>query len=434
MNKLIYILGIIMFLASANINAQTTSGTPATNYGPIENKLKKSDANLTDSDKTSKPKFWVSRAESLMDAYEVNRKFLMPGTQKIQVKLMFQDPKETKTWQEKGSNYEQYIYDRVNVILKDGVVESFEETKPLYNNPIPQAYKALVRAQELDVENKYKKDLKTDYDRIKRDFESLGIEQFTKKDFESAFDAFSSIEIINEKPIMEGIIDTTSLYNAGLAAVNAKKNSEAIKYFEMARKVNHPEPNLYILLEQSYLEAGDSIKGITVLEEGFKRFPGNQGVQVELINYFLNKGESEKALNYLKVAQQSDPKNMSFIFAEGTLYDKMGDTEKAVDTYKRCLEIDPNYYDAYYNIGVVYFNKAVKLYEDAAKIDIKNQKEYEAAQEIADNELSKSVPYMEKAHEINPTDVSTMKTLRTIYIRLKMADKKDAIDKELQGQ
>jgi tetratricopeptide (TPR) repeat protein len=432
MNKLIYVLSVMLFLVSGALKAQTTSGTPSSSYGSIESKLKKSDANLTDSDKTVKPKFWISRAENLMDAYEINRKFLIPGTAKVQVKLMFLEPKETKTWQEKGGNYEQFIYDRVNVILKDGVVESFEETKPLYDNPLPQAYKALVTAQEKDIENKSKKDIKTDYDRLKMDFNQFGVEQFSKKDYEASFNSFAALQIINDKPIMDGVVDTTALYNAGLAAINAKKNNEAIKFFELAKKVNHPEPNLYVLLEQSYLEVGDSAKGIAVLEEGFKRFPSSQGLQVELINYFLNKQESEKALNYLKVAQQSDPKNMSFIFAEGTLYDKMGDSEKAVATYKRCFEIDPNFYDAFYNIGVVYFNKAVKLYEEAAKIDIKNQKEYEAAQQVADDELGKSVQYMEKAHELNPTDVGTMKTLKTIYIRLHMNDKKDAIDKELE--
>jgi hypothetical protein len=73
------------------------------------------------------------------------------------------------------------------------------------------------------------------------------------------------------------------------------------------------------------------------------------------------------------------------------------------------------------------------MYEDAAKIDVKNQKEYETAQEAADAELAKSIPYMEKAHELKPADDGTMKTLRTIYIRLKMTDKKEAIDKELEA-
>jgi tetratricopeptide (TPR) repeat protein len=433
MNKSVYILAFIFLTAGGWIKAQTTTaGTPAASYGMIENKLKKSDASLSDAEKTSKPKFWIHRAEILMDAFEVNRKQLGLGTQKLTVTLMFQEPKETKTWEEKGSKYEQCIYERVNVIFKDGIVDSYEESKPLYQDPMPEALKALEKAQELDVENKSKKDIKEDYTRLKKDFETLAIELFIKKEFEASFNSFASIATINDKPVMEGVIDTIALYNAGLAAFNGKKIEDAIKYFELARKYNHPEPNLYVFLEQGYMITGDTATGIAVLKEGFKRFPDSQPVQIELINYYLNKGEADKALNYLKVAQQNDPKNMSFIFAEGTLYDKMGETEKAVETYKRCIEIDPNYYDAYYNIGVVYYNKAVKLYEEANSIT--DQKQYEAAKEVADNELAKSVPYMEKAHEINPTEQTTMQTLKTLYYRLQMTDKYNAIVKEIQGQ
>jgi tetratricopeptide (TPR) repeat protein len=444
MNKLFCIITLAILTASVGLKAQTSTGTPSQNYSIIENKLKKSDANLTDSDKTAKPKFWISRAELLMDAYEVNRKFLIPGTPKLQVKLIFLEPKETKTWQEGANNFEQWIYDRVNVILKDGVVDSYEETKPLYNNPIPEALKALEKAQKLDVENKSKKDYKTDYDKLKKDFENLAIEQFGKKDFEGSYNSFSSITNIDEKPIMEGVIDTVAFYNTGLAAYHAKKTDEAIKYFELARKYNHPDANLYILLEQTYLTKGDSSQGVTVLEEGFKRFPNDPSLQIELINYFLNKGEAVKALNYLKVAQQADPKNISFIFAEGTLYDKLGQSDKSIVTYQRCIDIDPKYYDAYYNLGVVYYNRAVKLFEEATALT--DQKQYEAAKSVANDELAKVVPYMETAYKIAKENTdwpvkqkqdnieSVQATLKTLYYRLQMTDKSEVLKKEMSGE
>jgi tetratricopeptide (TPR) repeat protein len=436
MNKSILILVLIFLTIGSRGKAQTSvTGTPTANYSGIESKLKKSDATLSDSVKTSKPKFWIARAESLMDAFEVNRKYLSPGvTQKVLLEPLFQKPKDTKAWQDKGANYEEYIYERINVILKDGVVESYEETKPLYKDPVPNALTALQTAQKLDVENKSKKDLKEDYTKLSKDFNTLGIEQFGKKEYEAAFNAFASISVINAQPVMGGYIDTFSLYNAGLSAYNAKKFDETINFLERAKAVNHPEPNLYVLLEQSYCHQGDSAKGISTLEEGFKRFPNSDLVQIELINYFLSKNESEKALNYLKMAQQADPKNMSFIFVEGTLYDKMGDTEKAVETYNRCVELDPNFFDAYYNIGVVYYNKAVKLTEEASKIDIKNQKAYEEKKAEADEEFKKAIPYMEKAHGINPAETSTMQILKNLYKRLQMTEKYDAILLEIQGQ
>jgi tetratricopeptide (TPR) repeat protein len=433
MNKSVYLLVLIFLAMGSRSKAQTASTGPSINYSSIESKLKKSDAAMTDSTKTIKSKFWIGRAEILMDAFEVNRNILLKGTAKTFVKLELQEPKECKTFQEKGVDFEQCIYERVSVIYKGGLLESFDETKPLYKDPVPNALTALQTAQKLDVENKSKKDLKTDYTRLRGDFNTLGIELFEKRNYDDAYNAFASIYLINNQEVMGGVIDTFALYNAGLAAYNAKKYDETIKFMELARSVNHAEPNLYIVLEESYCAKGDSAKGISVLEEGFKRFPNNDMVQIELINYFLAKNESEKALNYLKVAQQADPKNMSFIFVEGTLYDKMGDAEKAIDTYKRCIELDPKYFDAYYNIGVVYYNKAVKLTEEASKIDVKNQKAYEEAKIVADDEFKKAVTYMEKAHEIQPAEATTMQTLKNLYMRLQMTDKYKAMNDEIQG-
>jgi tetratricopeptide (TPR) repeat protein len=432
MNKLAYFLTFIMLTMSVGSKAQTATGTPVANYGILENKLKKSEANINDADKNIKPKVWISRAELMMDIFDVNRQFVVLGAAQAQIKLLYGTPLETKTWQAEGNSFEQEVYDRLNVTFKNGKVDSYEETKPIYDMPLPEAFKALEKAQELDVEKKENKDIKADYIRLKGLFERQAIEEYLKEKYNSAFQSFASILTINEKPVMEGAIDTIIFYNAGMAASKAGKVEEATKYYELARKYQHPEPYLYVLLKQKYFEAGDTAKGASILEEGFKRFPGNQAVLIELINYFLLKEESDAALNYLRIAQKDDSTNISFIFAEGTLYDKMGDIDKALASYQKCIDKDPKYFNAYYNIGVMYYNNAVKLY--TAANSIVDAKEYEAAKQIADAELGKSVPYMEKAHEIDPVERTAMETLKTLYYRLQMTDKYKAIVKELSGE
>jgi hypothetical protein len=91
--------------------------------------------------------------------------------------------------------------------------------------------------------------------------------------------------------------------------------------------------------------------------------------------------------------------------------------------------MDPTYFNSYYNLGVMFYNEAVRLYEEANSIN--DQKEYEAARAKGDEALASSVPYMEKAHEIDKTEPTTMETLKTLYYRLKMTEKYEAIMKEL---
>lgn len=432
MNKLTMILVALFLMTNVGINAQTaTTNTPATNYSILANKVKKSNESLTDVKKNVKVKYWTQRAELMIESYDVNRQYLMPGTQQIIIKSasFYGEPKDIKTSQDKDGTIEQYIYDKVNVTFRNGAVESMEETQPIYENPLPEALKSLEKAEELDVEKKESKDIKKLYDNLKKLFEREAIEKFTRDNFEVSLNNFKAILAINDKPVMEGAIDTVTFFNAGMTASRIEKNDESIKYYELARKYNHKDPNLYVFLKQKYFEVGDTAKGLEVIEDGFQKNPENQSVIIELINYYLLRGEANKALVYLQKAKEGDPNNISFLFAEATLYDKSGDKEKAKETYLKCIEMDPQYFNGYYNLGVMYYNEAVRLYEEANKIN--DQKEYEAARAKGDEALASALPHMEKAHEIDPTETTTMETLKTLYYRLKMTEKYEAIMKKL---
>ena len=435
MNRLWFFLALILLIPARGIIAQTdmsSSGTPESNYSIYKNKLASSDKGLTNEKKTSNPKFWISRAELMMDIFNLNRQFLQPGTQKIHVNLIYPNPKDTKTWQdEEGNQYEELTYEMLKIKMKNGVVESFEELEPLEENPLQEALKSLEMAQKIDSVGKLSKKIKEDYEQLDKCFERLGIEAYYVPDYAASFKAFSSIDIINSKPVMEGTVDTTLLFYAGMAAYRADMNKEAIEYFEKAASYNYPEPELYIYMKVKYLELGDTANGIKALEKGFRLYPSNQMVLRELINYYLIADMAEEAMEYLKLAQAEDPTNLSYISAEGSLYDKMGDQEKALETYQKCMDMDSTFFDAYYNTGVIYYNEAYQMYKDAENIRI--AKDYGDAVDAADEVLAKSLPYMERAHEINPKDRQTMETLKTLYYRMQMNDKYEAIKAEIDA-
>ena len=61
------------------------------------------------------------------------------------------------------------------------------------------------------------------------------------------------------------------------------------------------------------------------------------------------------------------------------------------------------------------------MYKEAD--NIKDPKEYGVAKDAADVVLKKSLPYMEKAHEIDPKEASTIETLKTLYYRTQNTEK-----------
>jgi tetratricopeptide (TPR) repeat protein len=138
-------------------------------------------------------------------------------------------------------------------------------------------------------------------------------------------------------------------------------------------------------------------------------------------------------MKYLDIAIAQDPKNASYFFAQGTLYDKLQKPDEATTSYLKAIEYKEDYFDAYYNLGALYYNKGVKQVDVANLVPSSQPDKYELEKDKADIEFKKAIPYMEKAHEINPTDKFTLESLKTLYYRLKMLDKHAEIIEKMKS-
>jgi len=226
------------------------------------------------------------------------------------------------------------------------------------------------------------------------------------------------------------MVDTVYIYYAGRAAYEDSNYVEANRLFEEAAANKYEDPFIYVFRKQSYFASGDTAKGVAVITDGFKKYPDNQSILIELINYYMVSNQTDAALKMLALAKAGDPKNVSYYFAESTLYDRMGNFEEAEKAYKTCIEMDPSLFNANFNLAVLYFNKAVKIFEQASKLSDNN--EYAKVKAEGDEMLLKAVPYMEKAHEIDATDRPSLETLKTIFYRMKMDPKYPEMEAKYQ--
>ena len=204
---------------------------------------------------------------------------------------------------------------------------------------------------------------------------------------------------------------------------------ESIKFLRKVGEMNYGDGSLYVLLKDSYVALGDSTMAEKVLQEGFQKFPKDNTIIVELINYYISIDNAAAALNYLDLAKKQEPENAAYYFAEGTLYERIEELEKAKEAYRKSLELDPDFFDVNFNMGVMYYNEAVLMLEKAN--EIMEVAQYEKARDEAFEVLKKSIPYLEKCHSINPDDNNTMETLRILYYRLGIEDKLTEMNKKL---
>lgn len=304
-----------------------------------------------------------------------------------------------------------------------------ENIKNLVENPTKEAYSSYQKAIELDD----KKRINRKIDLVLNDLYIIAVtnggEAYEKKDFDRALDLFELALVIETNPIFKNIVDTAMIFNCGLAAMNAKKYDKAAEYFKKAIHYKYNAGITYSLLRATLMEKGDTAAAVAVMKEGFENYPNDLNLIVDLVNYYLVANQIKEALEYLNMAKAKEPNNHSFYFAEGTLYEKLNDIENAEKAYFKVIELDPKNFNAYYNLGVLYYNRASKIFDAASneKDDAKYLKLDQEGKEL----LKKSIPYFEQAHMIDPRDEVTAKTLRGLYFRFDMKDKYNEINAKM---
>ena len=241
---------------------------------------------------------------------------------------------------------------------------------------------------------------------------NMGSEMFNKKDYEKAADAYQGAIMMWD---VLGKADTVAYYNQGLCYEKLKKNEEAVKNFQKCISLGYGGAELYSMVYADLKALGKSDEALKFLQEGRAKFPKDQALVISEVNYYLGKGENENAEKAINAAIAGDPKNPTLYFALGSVYDNLKLYEKAEQSYKKAIEIDANYFDAYYNLGVMKYNEAAEMMKKVN--DIADAAEYEREKKKADETFKAALPYLEKARTLNPKDRDNLTMLKNIYVR-----------------
>ncbi len=363
----------------------------------------------------------VSSAESyktdgkLDKAWETIQETINPANPKAEKTINW-----TETWEVRGEICES-IYKS-----KD------EKYKKLVENPLEEAYKSFMKATELDPKGGSPALKIKLLGSFIPTLSNAAIEAFQANQFEKSSDYFEKILNLEATPLFkaDNTLDTAIMYNAGLAAMNGKQLDKAIKYFTLTAKYGYNPGSSYSQIVSAYQQKGDTVTSVKIMKEAYEKYPEDQSILVQLINYYITSGKSEEALLYLDKAIAKEKDNPSFYLAKGIAMDKMGRQDDAIKEYEQAIKVKADYADAYYNIGVIFFNRGVKQFDVANAVPTNEQAKFEAEKKKSDEEFSKAVPYLEKAVEYNPKDIYIKDQLKNLYYRLKMMDKFEQMNKQ----
>ncbi len=169
--------------------------------------------------------------------------------------------------------------------------------------------------------------------------------------------------------------------------------------------------------------------------QGLEKFPLNNELTQEKITTLIILERVDEAKKELEEAINNEPTNHLYYYFLGYLYDLEEEPENSIIQYKKAIELNPEYYEANYNLGVVYYNKARNILSELNNLSLdeyrKQETEYMARAEV---HFKEALPYFEKAVEIKPEeDIQLLETLEGVYLRLKMMDEAEALEERIKA-
>lgn len=325
---------------------------------------------------------------------------------------------DAKAWFYRGNIY---------LDLANSTDENFRKLDP---DPLQKAFESYQRAYELDEKGEYKADIERYIPAVAESYYNYGVVQYNLGNYkEAALEFEKSFEV----GLSVGRTDTTAIYNAAVASTLAEENQMAKGYYERTLELDYNKPDIFSSLAEIYKAEGDTALALITVQEGRELYPEDFNLLIAETNIYLATNQKEKAMLDLEKALEIDATNPTIFFAVGTIYDQLGDFEKAEDAYKKAIALNPDYFEANYNIGALYVNNAADIQTRINDLPLDAVKEYDEGKAQADEMLNASIPYLEKALELQPGDVNAMVSLKEIYTRLGMTEKLENINKLLDG-
>jgi tetratricopeptide (TPR) repeat protein len=397
--------------------AQTQIKAP--NLESLKKDVAKSDADTANPKKKDNPKTWVQRAEKLVSVYD---KATMGASTGMHKAIFAALTKEKTTEKVGDTEYEVLVFPSIDLYFEKDMLALWKEKETATERPLSQAYSAYLKAIELDAKESQTKKIKEGLTTLAPKLRTEGVNAYAALDYKSAQQYFIESVEVSRHPLV-GKLDTLIAYYAGVVSLSESllDYDNAIRYLKLCiDNAYFDGGNVYPNLAKAYGSQGDTVAQEQVLTEGFSKFPSNQAILIELINLYLTSGANEdKVIAYLKKAQENEPGNATLYFAEATLYERLKRMDDAERMYLKTIEIDSANYNGYYNLGALYYNRAVEYVKEAAEIkDWRSPRTKELGAQ-ANEEFKRSLAPFIKAHELQPNDKYALENVKNIYFRFR---------------
>lgn len=398
-------------------------------------KIEKSDADIANDKKASNPNTWLNRGKLFYDAETMITSVIFQDMPVLAANVTLGTPTTSDEVVINGKHYTKlgytpYLYG----YSAQGVLKAWEMTYVVDENAIDKSIEAYNKAYELSggkkaVTDKVIEGLKNNYDVL---YKYANVE-FELGNYSKAGDIFSRAYEVCQYPGFSDAPTTDNipalLYDTGVAYYFGGNYNRSVEFLNMAQKAGYENGGeVYFMIYHAYKGLAPNnerevlMQAKEIVEYGMAKYPDNANIIEAMTDVYISLGEDpQNIVPIVERAIMNEPDNPALWNGLGRLYDKLGELLKSAEAFEHVAELAPDNAAAYFSVGLQYLREADAV---AKKINsdpsIATQDELDAALDKTAFVLyRKGIPYLEKAHELDPQDIATVELLKSVTFILR---------------
>ena len=443
MRKLITL--VIIALAVISVNAQEGSTVVLLNPKTVKKKVDKSDAEIKDPKKSSKPATWQKRGDLYLDVFNIGLEQTQDGMDTKMLTLFYKQPIsiDNKTLED-GSPQETYIYENMKYVFVSGALQKWERVNPFCEDPLRIAIDAYEKTLELDEAGKLEPKVKEGFIFIKALLKRQGVNAYYSENYEGALASFEDVLEVNALDLFAGEFDTTMVQYAGIISreIAGKTDDDelylkSIAYYKQLAEADFGGPNTYLQIKMDYLSLGDTLSALGILKEAYAKYPDTVNVIANLANTYIDLKQIDEGIVFMEAAIANNPNIPESYYWLGRLLinkEEVESIDKAIEAYNKAGELDPSIYYVWYDLGYIYYLQGADFFERS------HEETHEATREklieLGKEKYQAAIPILEKAYEQNEDNedvkFETLDLLQRIYYKEEMTEQYERV-KELKN-
>jgi tetratricopeptide (TPR) repeat protein len=159
-----------------------------------------------------------------------------------------------------------------------------------------------------------------------------------------------------------------------------------------------------------------------ILESTIKKFPENVEALLKMAELYYIVKQHQTAIDYINKALKIDENMARAYHLKGTVYAESGDTAKAISSLITATEQDNKYFEAFYDIGVLYAAAknplALQYYDNALRIRLNEPRVLYAKAKFFQNakKIDEAMRIYDIILQVDKTDAQVYYNLGFIYL------------------